>query len=85
LDIILALERAIDDPATPADKREEHREDLGGVTMGHLDIRTPEEEREYCATIDPRDLLTDAEFDEFINAVEKPERQAASRGGIVRL
>ena len=65
--MILALERAIDNPTTPKEKRAEYSEDLGSVAMGFIDILDEEEEREYEAKIDPKDLLTEAEWLEFIN------------------
>lgn len=72
-DVILALERAIDDPATSPEMRAEYREELGGVAMGYIDVMTPEEEREYIARLNPRDLLTDAEWKAFDN--RKPRAQ----------
>jgi hypothetical protein len=66
-DLILALEKAIDDPATSADMRDDYREALGSIGMGYIDIFDEEEEREYLATLNPKDLLTEAEWQEFSN------------------
>ena len=40
-----ALRGAIDNPATPEDKRAEYREEFGGIAMGYLDLFSSDEER----------------------------------------
>lgn len=49
--LITALEAAIADPSTPADKRAEYREELGGISEGYANINvlTDEERAEYLA------------------------------------